>query len=313
MHKYLKPLVIASATGILSTLAIATTLAFANSTSAPEAASAFHGSAPLNYSRGYTGTHGSASLNHNGRYTGTHGSASLSHGEGHSDIHTISQTMVVSVAEGSPADVAGLKAGDLIVAIDGKAVASPKDLPNVVSAKKPGDTLRLDVKAADGTSRSISVTLGKSTGNAGSAYLGVNYGFPHRVKGEKLGEQYEQNGYAGRGGFEGHGGWDTGTVIIRSVQADSPAAKAGLQAGDVINQVNGTTLNNPAALKSTFAGLKPGNKVTMNLLRNGQAQTIEVTLGESPDKKGMPYLGVTFGHDMKHAPKTTPATTNTVG
>ena len=92
------------------------------------------------------------------------------------------------------------------------------------------------------------------------------------------------------------------------MQADSPAAKAGLRAGDVINQVNGITLNNPAALKSTLTGLKPGNKVTLNLLRNGQAQTIEVTLGESPDKKGMPYLGVTFGHDMKHAPKTTPAT-----
>lgn len=230
MHKYFKPIIIASAIGILSTLAIATTLAFANSTSTPEAASASHVSAPLNYSRGYTGTHGSASLNHNGSYTGTHGSAPLNHNGGYIDTHAISQTVVVSVVAGSPADVAGLKAGDLIVAIDGKAVTSPKDLPNVVSAKKPGDTLRLDVKAADGTSRSVSITLGKSTGNAGSAYLGVNYGFPHRVKGEKLGEQhgqYEQNGHAGRGGFEGHGGWDTGTVTIGSVQANSPAAKAG--------------------------------------------------------------------------------------
>jgi len=66
---------------------------------------------------------------------------------------------VASVVSGSPADNAGLKAGDVITAVDGKQIATADDLTALVNSYKPGDKATLMVDRG-GSTRSISVTFG---------------------------------------------------------------------------------------------------------------------------------------------------------
>lgn len=90
----------------------------------------------------------------------------------------ISQAVLVSeVTEDSPADQAGLLAGDLITAVDGDLVVTAEALVEIVRSREPGDILELTVYRAAGTSSStIEVTLGENPDQAGSAYLGVRIG-----------------------------------------------------------------------------------------------------------------------------------------
>ena len=69
---------------------------------------------------------------------------------------------------------------------------------------------------------------------------------------------------------------------VSQVQPGTPAEKAGLQAGDVITAVNGTTLNGSTTLGMVLGTLKPGDTVTLTVDRNGQTQTLTATLAEYP-------------------------------
>jgi S1-C subfamily serine protease len=193
----------------------------------------------------------------------------------------ITQTLITEVITGSPAATAGLKAGDLVVAIDGVAIAAKDDLSKAVAAKRPGDALSLELLNSDGSRRTVSVTLGDNPQSAGAAYLGVRYGH-----GSKRGAP---GGPGGRGarGF-------AGPVVIAEVQANSPAATAGLLKDDVITQVNGADVSDFRALQRTLASARVGDTVSLTITRSGASQTVDVTLGDNPNKAGTPYLGISI-------------------
>ena len=69
---------------------------------------------------------------------------------------------------------------------------------------------------------------------------------------------------------------------VSKVETGAPAEQAGVQAGDVITAVNGTTLNSTTTLGSMLSTLKPGDKVTLTVDRNGSTQTLTATLGAYP-------------------------------
>jgi len=71
-------------------------------------------------------------------------------------------------------------------------------------------------------------------------------------------------------------------ATVQTVQSGTPAAKAGLQAGDVVTAVNGRSVSNAEALTATVSGHKPGDKVTLTYTRNGSSHTVTVTLGTRP-------------------------------
>jgi len=72
-----------------------------------------------------------------------------------------------------------------------------------------------------------------------------------------------------------------GGALVSQVTANSAAAKAGLQQGDVINSVNGKGVNDSDDLVGIIQSAKVGDKVTIVFTRNGQQQTISATLAES--------------------------------
>jgi S1-C subfamily serine protease len=73
----------------------------------------------------------------------------------------------------------------------------------------------------------------------------------------------------------------SGTLIV-NVSAGGPAASAGLKAGDVIVQVENTTVNSTSDLSKALLRHKPGDTVAVKVSRGNQQLTINVTLGELP-------------------------------
>ena len=71
---------------------------------------------------------------------------------------------VAQVTAGSGAEKAGVQQGDLIVAVDGKAVASPADLSAAITSHQPGDTITVQV-VRDGKTIDLKATLGSAGGN----------------------------------------------------------------------------------------------------------------------------------------------------
>jgi serine protease Do len=94
-------------------------------------------------------------------------------------------------------------------------------------------------------------------------------------------------------------------ALVDSAQDGSPAAKAGVQSGDVITAVNGAAVKSARDLARSIATLQPDSTAKLDILRNGQQQTVSVTLGTMPNdqqanagnemqtpRHGVPHLGL---------------------
>jgi putative serine protease PepD len=73
-----------------------------------------------------------------------------------------------------------------------------------------------------------------------------------------------------------------GGARVASVRPGTPAAKAGIQAGDVITKVNGTSIGSSNELQQAIDALKPGDKITLEIRRGGTTKTVHATLGARP-------------------------------
>ena len=75
---------------------------------------------------------------------------------------------------------------------------------------------------------------------------------------------------------------DNNGVIVLDVQEDEPAARAGVKRGDVIRRVDGEAVKDNQDLVSRIASRRPGDKVRLDLFRDGKTSTVTVTLGSRP-------------------------------
>ncbi len=80
-------------------------------------------------------------------------------------------------------------------------------------------------------------------------------------------------------------GVDYGVLLVQ-VEPDGPAARAGLRAGDVITAVDGQEVYSVDHLLQRILQHQPGDRVTVQAVRNGQTFTATVTLGEAPSRSG---------------------------
>src|SRR5437773_3140335 len=71
-------------------------------------------------------------------------------------------------------------------------------------------------------------------------------------------------------------------AAVAQVKSGSPAADAGLKAGDVITSFGGETIQSPDDLTAAVAAKAPGNKVSTTYVRNGTTKTTQVTIGSRP-------------------------------
>ena len=96
-------------------------------------------------------------------------------------------------------------------------------------------------------------------------------------------------------------------AMVDEPQNESPAAKAGVQSGDIITALNGTAIKDSRDLAQKIAMLAPGNSAKLDILRKGESKTITVTLGKMPNEQqanaegeqskpqgALPYFGLTL-------------------
>jgi serine protease Do/serine protease DegQ len=135
---------------------------------------------------------------------------------------------VEQVAPDSAAQKAGIKAGDVITKVNGKAVKSFSELKGKIGSIGAGKSVKITVIRPNGKEKQLNVTLQKSeTANVEAVSI-------HRMLD---GAELENN-------TEGQG------IEVKSVAQDSPAAIIGLVEGDVISGVNRTRLKNIAELRT---------------------------------------------------------------
>jgi serine protease Do len=173
--------------------------------------------------------------------------------------------LVASVMPGSPADKAGLQPGDVILQYNGQTIHRSGDLPTLVSLGTPGDKATLEVWRG-GKKVTMTTTLTKaddgavasndaSNGNAARGRLGV------AVRPLTPEESREAN--------------LAGGVVVE--QAGGAAARAGIEAGDVILAVNGTPVKTVAQLQSLIA--KDSKHLALLILRGDSKIFVPVNLG----------------------------------
>lgn len=83
-------------------------------------------------------------------------------------------------------------------------------------------------------------------------------------------------------------------ALIVEVLPDTPAESAGLQVGDLIVAVDRTPVDSNHPLPEIVSMYEPGDRVTVQFLRAGQQQRVQVKLDEHPDNPGQAYLGIRF-------------------
>jgi serine protease Do len=74
-------------------------------------------------------------------------------------------------------------------------------------------------------------------------------------------------------------------ALVAEPQADSPAAKAGVAAGDVITAIDGAAIKDSRELARKVGSMAPGSRVKMTLTRKGEVKTMDLTLAKMPDQK----------------------------
>jgi S1-C subfamily serine protease len=74
-------------------------------------------------------------------------------------------------------------------------------------------------------------------------------------------------------------------VVIAKVVPGSPGDDAGLQTGDVINNVDGTPVSTSKDVQKIVKSHKPGDPLKMTISRNGQSNTITINVGQMPDQR----------------------------
>ena len=90
--------------------------------------------------------------------------------------------------------------------------------------------------------------------------------------------------------------------IVRSVQPNEPAARAGIQQGDVILRVNGQEVNPDQTVSYLIANTPVGSRVPVELIRNGRRMTVQVTVQQRPTEEELArQLGVDQDQDADSA------------
>jgi serine protease Do len=95
-------------------------------------------------------------------------------------------------------------------------------------------------------------------------------------------------------------------ALVAEAKADTPAAKAGIEAGDVITNVNGNAVKDSRELAREISSMAPGSTAKLDILRKGEQKTINVTVAQMPNQpekqanaserngatRGVPHLGL---------------------
>ncbi|GAB4390684.1 MAG: DegQ family serine endoprotease [Thermodesulfovibrionales bacterium] len=84
-------------------------------------------------------------------------------------------------------------------------------------------------------------------------------------------------------------------VLVSDVIQGSPAAKGGVERGDVVVEYQGQAVEDPVSLRNMVAGTKPGTKAKVKVLRGGKEKALSVEIGELPEEAAVPGMAGPMG------------------
>jgi serine protease Do len=173
--------------------------------------------------------------------------------------------LVSEVIKRSPAEKAGLKQGDVVVAFNGREIRDASQLRNEAASATIGREARVTI-LRDGKKQEIPVRIESMQApvHATTAPIRERLGVTVRIPTAKEASRLKLQ--PGQG------------VIIARVEAGSPGAKAGLEPGDVILEVNEMAVTSPQDLSEALAIVKPGQYVLAMVVdrRTGDRGSIQI-------------------------------------
>ena len=209
------------------------------------------------------------------------------------------------VDEGSPAEKAGLRAGDLVVEFDGERVRSARQFARLVQETPDGRTVKATV-LRNGSRQTVDITP-----EAGARAWGgdVRLHMPDIEREVERGLRALPRDFAFDFDFDWDGApfgaWPRGRLGVRlaplsdqlaeyfgakegalvsSVDAGSAAEKAGLKAGDVILAVNGRTVDSPSEVMQEIRDAEDGAALELRVVRDRKEITLTATI-EPPEPR----------------------------
>jgi serine protease Do len=173
--------------------------------------------------------------------------------------------LVSEVLKASPAEKAGLKQGDVVIAYNGKEIRDASQLRNEAAASPIGKEVKVTI-VREGKKREVPVRIEsmESRVQATAAPIRDRLGVTVRPAAAKEATRLKLR--PGQG------------VVITRVEAGSPGSKAGLEPGDVILEVNEIALSSPQDLSGALALVKPGQQILAAVVdgRTGERGSLQI-------------------------------------
>lgn len=171
--------------------------------------------------------------------------------------------VVDAVQPDSPAKKAGIEKGDIVVRVSDQPVSTPQSVREWVQAAEPGSKIKISIvraeKAMDVTAEAVAISRPLKPPSGPRPYLGLEV---EEVK-------------------EGDG------VKVKSIEPNSPAAKAQLEVGDLMLKVDGDEFNRPAKLVEVLGYKKPGETLTFVVVgKDMKEKQLTATLATPEPGKG---------------------------
>jgi serine protease Do len=230
------------------------------------------------------------------------------------------QVVIGNIEPDSPAVLAKLREGDVLVVIDGKKITGREMFISEIRGRKPGQDIDLRVER-DGKTVSVKLKLGEIPQAEARRELEAQFPRLFPPMPSKPGEAPKPpEGYEGwkvLGAPRAPGAWPTwesrkyvglyleplnkelldyfgvkegAGLLVNRLTKDGPAEKAGLKVGDVIVRVDGRKVESVSDLSELIQDKKKGDKVKFEIIRDKKPVTIEVEVGEEEGPSLSEYL-----------------------
>src|SRR5437870_4993958 len=178
--------------------------------------------------------------------------------------------LVGEVVPKSPSEKAGMKTGDVITSVNGKKISDSREVRLMIGSMAPGKKVQIEVNR-EGQNKNINVELAEMP--AGEAEEGAETTPEESAQPEKA---TVFGGVAVADITDDirtalNLSKDVKGAVIAEIDADSPAAKAGLREGDVIQEVNKQPVKNAKDLVAISKKLKPNEKILIRVWSQGRS------------------------------------------